>query len=364
MSYSATDKAYQEGYEKLRNAYRDRLKVTADELDHFLSVLGKNTPSGKDYERMSFVVHGLAGTGATFGFPQVSSLARTLDGLLKAGEGKPEILMGMVKDLHAACVNASSNFIESCIEIAPPDTSHEFHVLIVDDDKELSEFLTLQFNKRNIHASMAPDGKAALDLLSSFTPDLIILDIMMPGMSGHEVLNVLKNDPKYRATPILMLTSRQDQGDISRAFDKGVTDYIVKPFKPEHLIVKVEEILYASRQTILVIENDALVLELIKQTYQDKGFNVIVSSKGLEAWNIILQSPPDLIVLDWMLPDMDAMTIMKNLKQNETTKNSPVIILAAKENDGEEYLSSESRISKPFIPRDLVKRSLALLGKH
>jgi len=87
----------------------------------------------------------------------------------------------------------------------------------------------------------AVNGEQALEMVRTHSPDLILLDIMMPRIDGYEVARTLRADPKYAQTPIIMLSAKAQEEDIRRGMDVGVDAYITKPFSPEHLVQVVSE---------------------------------------------------------------------------------------------------------------------------
>lgn len=122
-------------------------------------------------------------------------------------------------------------------------------VLIVDDDREVAGLLSLNLERAGVRVAVAADGEAALKRIARQRPDLVILDISLPGMSGHDVLRRLKQDPNFVDLPILMLTARSDRSEVISALSLGAADYVVKPVAPEAIHAKVEKILRAPPKT-------------------------------------------------------------------------------------------------------------------
>ena len=114
------------------------------------------------------------------------------------------------------------------------------HILICDDDPVVHESLALYFDNENFTHSDAYDGKEALDLILTSNPDLILLDIMMPEMSGIEVC---KEARKTVSTPIIFLSAKGDEIDRILGLELGADDYIVKPFSPREVIARIKVVL-------------------------------------------------------------------------------------------------------------------------
>lgn len=116
-------------------------------------------------------------------------------------------------------------------------------ILIVDDEKDLVEILTLRLEANNYEVILAYDGKEALDKARKIKPDLIITDLMLPKMDGYKVCRMLKFDEKYKHIPIVMFTARAQRSDEKLGYEVGADAYIVKPFEPLALLDKIKELL-------------------------------------------------------------------------------------------------------------------------
>ena len=112
-------------------------------------------------------------------------------------------------------------------------------VLLVDDDPVILKFVGANLKARNFDVTTAEDGESALKAMEQTLPDLVILDIMMPGMDGVEVCRRIR---EWSRVPVIMLTARSQTNDIARANSCGIEDYIVKPFDLSELLEKIESI--------------------------------------------------------------------------------------------------------------------------
>ncbi len=115
-------------------------------------------------------------------------------------------------------------------------------ILVADDDPLIIRLLEHRLRHRGYDVISAPDGETALDLAIREKPDLILLDGMMPGLDGFEVLRRLKENPETIEIPVVMLTARSQEGDIVDGLTSGAADYMVKPFIPEELIARIQRI--------------------------------------------------------------------------------------------------------------------------
>jgi two-component system alkaline phosphatase synthesis response regulator PhoP len=116
-------------------------------------------------------------------------------------------------------------------------------VLVVDDDEPSLELLQAYLEDLNCETVPAQDGLEALDIIGKKTPDLVLLDVMMPKMSGFEVCRRIKNDPKTSDIPVIMVTALNEFGDIERGIDSGTDDFISKPVNKLELVARVKTML-------------------------------------------------------------------------------------------------------------------------
>jgi two-component system response regulator MtrA len=109
-------------------------------------------------------------------------------------------------------------------------------ILVVDDDTALAEMLTIVLRGEGFEPQVVGDGTAALAAVREAPPDLVLLDLMLPGMNGIDVCRVLRTDS---TVPVVMLTAKSDTVDVVLGLESGADDYIVKPFKPKELVARV-----------------------------------------------------------------------------------------------------------------------------
>jgi two-component system phosphate regulon response regulator PhoB len=120
-------------------------------------------------------------------------------------------------------------------------------ILIVEDDLALAELLTWNFESDGFAVTCTPDGEEALLLASEHTPDVIILDWMIEGISGIEVCRRLRRGSETKDVPIIMLTARSEEDERIRGFETGADDYVTKPFSPGELKARVKALLRRTR---------------------------------------------------------------------------------------------------------------------
>jgi DNA-binding response OmpR family regulator len=113
-------------------------------------------------------------------------------------------------------------------------------ILVVEDEPSLQKLLEYQLTRIGHDIVIAPDGKQAIGLVRSERPDLVLLDVMLPVMGGFQVLKSLQEDDSTSSIPVIMLSAKGQQHDIAAGIEKGVFDYITKPFNIPHLAERIQ----------------------------------------------------------------------------------------------------------------------------
>lgn len=120
------------------------------------------------------------------------------------------------------------------------------HVLIIEDEVDIAELIAFNMERAGFKTHVANDGLSGIKAILEHTPDIIILDVMMPKMDGTQVLKAVRNDPTVKHIPIIMLTAKGQTEDKIKALEDGVDDYITKPFSPKELVLRVQTVLKRS----------------------------------------------------------------------------------------------------------------------
>jgi len=158
-------------------------------------------------------------------------------------------------------------------------------ILIVDDESINLDFFDVMLTKLGFTVEKANDGKEALDKVKRFLPDLVLLDNIMPNMTGWEVTKIMKNDPKYRDIPIIMFSALDDVKDKIEGFELGVDDYITKPYNFSEVLARIRAVLrnrelYAQ---IVVRESRLSLAEELSSDIKNNLLNFVKSIDELDA---------------------------------------------------------------------------------
>ncbi|MBO4864887.1 MAG: response regulator transcription factor [Eubacterium sp.] len=190
-------------------------------------------------------------------------------------------------------------------------------VLIVDDDENIAELISLYLEKEQFDTETASDGEEALKLIEVYNPDLILLDIMLPGMDGYEVCQQIR---KTRDTPVIMLSAKGEVFDKVLGLKMGADDYIVKPFDSNEMVARVSAVLRRSGTQKNEVEpspqvSDAehrgdfieypgLVVNLSNYTVSYEGVPVEMPPKELELLYFLASHPNQVFTRDQLLSQL------------------------------------------------------------
>ncbi|MDQ1334755.1 MAG: two-component system, OmpR family, alkaline phosphatase synthesis response regulator PhoP [Thermodesulfobacteriota bacterium] len=151
-------------------------------------------------------------------------------------------------------------------------------ILVVDDEEDILELLRFNLSREGYDVTVAASGEKAIDIAGRQPPDLMILDLMLPGIDGLEATRILKSNPETRAIPIVMLTAKGEEPDVVAGLELGADDYIVKPFSPRILLARVKAVLRRRRDDALetseVVRIHNLVIHLGRREVRVEGKSV------------------------------------------------------------------------------------------
>jgi DNA-binding response OmpR family regulator len=119
-------------------------------------------------------------------------------------------------------------------------------IVVADDDADIRDLVVFKLQQSGHEVVPVGDGSAALEACREQVPDLAVLDVMMPGMSGFDACRELRADPSLAGIPVILLTARAQESDIEQGFNAGADDYVVKPFSPRELASRVAAVLQRS----------------------------------------------------------------------------------------------------------------------
>lgn len=210
------------------------------------------------------------------------------------------------------------------IAIAPQPGISGKTILVVDDDPNIREFLRQELDAAGYRVNEASDGIEAINMIKKQRPDLILLDIIMPKMSGFDVAAVIKNDPATMDIPIIVVSIVEDK---ERGYRIGVDRYLTKPVDTEELLREIEMLVSkgVSKKKVLVVDKDETTIKTLSEALATKGYNVVSVCNGNECIARAKDEKPDMIIMDSIISERD--DIVKSIRFEKGLENVLFILL-------------------------------------
>ena len=178
-------------------------------------------------------------------------------------------------------------------------------ILVVEDEPSIAEVTRLYLQRAGYRVDVLGDGAAALDYLAREMPDLVVLDLMLPGVDGLEITRWLR---ARSDTPIIMLTARREETDRVLGFEMGADDYVVKPFSPRELVSRVRAVLRRTQgassspvQAQRVLEFEGLVIDSNTRQVHARGQEVTLTAREFDLLHLLVRHPRQVFNRDQLL---------------------------------------------------------------
>ncbi|MCX5698526.1 MAG: response regulator [Candidatus Omnitrophica bacterium] len=180
-------------------------------------------------------------------------------------------------------------------------------ILIVEDEKDIVKMLDYNLKKEGYKTLVAHDGEDALDMANTKLLDLILLDLMLPGVDGLEVCKELKSERKTASIPVIMLTAKSQESDKIVGLELGADDYVTKPFSPRELIARIKAVLRRGKEKEKlpeVIKIGGLGLDFSKIEVTVKNKPVELTSKEFELLKTLIKAKGRVLSRDYLLDNI------------------------------------------------------------
>ncbi len=231
-------------------------------------------------------------------------------------------------------------------------------ILVVEDDINSSELLTVTLTGAGYRVIPAYDGREALAVAKRLKPFAIILDIMMPGMDGWDVLKYLKYDSETSNIPVIVI-SMLDEAEVG--FSLGVVDYFVKPVEKRTLVAalnNLKDALEIDMPKVLVVDDEPDAVELVASMIEPAGFEVLCAYGGEEGISKSFSEHPDVLILDLMMPDVSGFDVVSRLKMDPETRNIPIIICTSRDPTSEDIIRLRSDVISVMRKGEFAREEL------
>ena len=187
--------------------------------------------------------------------------------------------------------------------------AHEQHILIVDDDENIAELISLYLIKEKYDTKIVLDGESALGAMSGYKPDLVLLDLMLPGIDGYEVCREIRKNSNI---PIIMLSAKGETFDKVLGLELGADDYIIKPFESKELVARVKAVLRrtnlnnenSKKTTGKIVTYPSLVINMDNYSVEYNGSTLDMPPKEIELLFFLASSPNQVFTREQLLDNI------------------------------------------------------------
>lgn len=378
---------------ELRERYQKNLPAKLDEIDALWESL--QLAEILDAEKVQTLyrhVHGLTGSGATFGLTALSNASRILEATIKQDLVNAERLSGEVSDriqaqwrdmklaairpdvellVHAEKAGQAATVKTSAVAVEPPK-NEKANILLVEDDIEQACNLELQLGHFGYAVKVLHDSSLLKATVAETAPLVIIMDIVFPegGLPGHLATAGLSDEVKT-AVQMIILSANRDMNSRLTAIRAGAAAYLTKPVEIGLLIDKLDKLTSVATQDpfkVLIIDDSPSLASYYSLTLQSAGMDVRVVTDPLKMLDALKDFVPELILMDMYMPGCSGLELAQIIRQQEEYVSTPIVFLSAEKNVEKHLealqLGADDFLTKPIQAAHLVSAVTAKVQRY
>jgi DNA-binding response OmpR family regulator len=246
-------------------------------------------------------------------------------------------------------------------------------ILIVEDEQLLLDVLSKKLRREGFRTITASDGKEGFEKIKKEKPDMVLLDMLLPGMDGFEILTKMKEE--CLDSPVIIISNSGQPVDLEKAFKLGAYDFLVKSnFEPEEVIEKLNHFFAIeesancklNQKFVLVVEDDKFLRDLCVKKLISDGYCVEIAIEGEEAYDKIKCKKPSLVLLDIIMPGMSGFDVLKKVRSDDDKEvaSTPIVIFSNLGQESDLQRARELGANDFFVKANLDIKNLSLVIKE
>jgi DNA-binding response OmpR family regulator len=313
--------------------------------------------------------HKLAGSMASFGYPDGSKFARSLEHLLILNRSlTPEEISQFAQLVTALQQELARS--PQLAAIAPVPILQNYRVLVIDDDTSLTERLQSEAASWGIRLKVAPDLATARSRLALSSPDIVLLDLSFPTTQEDGLTLLHELSERSPELPVIIFTGRDSLADRLAVSRLGARQFLHKPATTEQIFQAIAHTLpplTISEARVLIVDDDPAILAALSAVLTPWGLDVITLTDPQRFWQVLVTSSPDLVVLDLEMPLVSGLELCQVVRQDAQWGDLPILVVTAHiDADSLQQAfaaGADDFITKPILGPELVTRVLSRIER-
>ncbi|TAG86537.1 MAG: response regulator [Oscillatoriales cyanobacterium] len=359
----------QSAIDKVLNRFRGTFNQRVAVLDQAKTGLLAGNLEAELQQVAKNEAHKMAGSLASFGYPEGSKLARSAEHLLRNERCfTSEEIIQFSELVTALQQELASPPVTSTAAPAPAVLSHR--VLVVDDDPALTERLKIESEAWGLRVKIAPNLAAARSCIALSMPDVLLLDLTFPETAEDGLTLLPEVTERSPNLPIIVFTGRDSLADRLAVSRLGAKQFLHKPATTEEIFRAISRVLPKTKTLqakVLIVDDDEAVLAHLSSLLKPWGLEVITLTEPQRFWEMLLITSPDLILLDLSMPQVSGLELCQVVRQDVQWGDLPILVVTA-HTDADSLqqaftAGADDFITKPVLGPELVTRVLSRIDR-
>jgi DNA-binding response OmpR family regulator len=355
--------------ERFRDSYKKRVAAQIAVLEQAHTALLAGSLDEQLQQAATHEAHKLAGSMATFGYPEGSKLGRAVEHLLMNDRTLTPEEVSRFSQLVAA-LQQELTLSPVTSTASPVPTVHNYRVLAIDDDATLMEKLLAEAKSWGIRMKIAPDLTTARSRMALAPPDAILLDLSFPDTEEDGLMLLRELAQRSPNLPVIVFTGRDSLSDRLAVSRLGARQFLQKPATTEQIFQAITRVLpqaQTSDARVLIVDDDPMVLAALSALLTPWGLQVLTLTEPQRFWEVLIATEPNLVVLDVEMPLVSGLELCQVVRQDVQWGDLPILLVTA-HSDAESLqqafaAGADDFISKPVLGPELVTRVLSRIER-